>query len=201
MGGPPPEIRNHIDSLVKALNSTAPERGRRWLRSISRRRQLKRQTVEERSQVYENVRRDFGPITLGRVEGPDQPLRLHIKGSTGATGVIELTLENDPPFKIENIAVRIGAPPATARGECRGPSVNGAMSEEQLKAALNDYLRQLAAKDVFSGDVLIGKDGNMFTRAPRGLPTDPTTCKTGPQLASMWVLSIRLLRKQPSNNS
>ena len=103
MGGPPPEIRNHIDSFVKALNSTEPEAWEKMAQEHFTASQLKRQTVEERKQVHENIRRDFGTITLGRVEGPDQPLRLHIKGSTGASGVIELTLENDPPFKIEKM--------------------------------------------------------------------------------------------------
>ena len=99
MAGPPPEIKNHIDSLIEALNNSAAGAWEKMAHEHFTPTQLKRQTVEERKQAYENIRRDFGTITLGRVEGPDQPLRLHIKGSTGATGVIELTLENDPPSR------------------------------------------------------------------------------------------------------
>ncbi len=160
MGGPPPEIRNHIDSFVKALNSTEPGAWEKMAQEHFTASQLQRQTVAQRKQEHENIRRDFGTITLGGVEGPDQPLRLHIKGSTGASGVIELTLENDPPFKIEKIGVRIGGPSGNgpeARVEL--PPVNSTMSKEQLTSTLNDYLSDLAAKDVFSGNVLIAKDG------------------------------------------
>ena len=120
-GGPPPEIRNHIDSFVKALNSTEPEAWEKMAQEHFTATQLSRQTVEQRKQAYENIRRDFGTITLGGVEGPDQPLRLHINGSTGASGVIDLTLENDPPFKIEKIGVRIGGPSGTAPSRVSTP--------------------------------------------------------------------------------
>jgi two-component system, OmpR family, sensor histidine kinase BaeS len=39
--------------------------------------ELERHSVEARKQVFDNVRRDFGTISLRQVEGPDQPLRLH----------------------------------------------------------------------------------------------------------------------------
>ncbi|MBV8865263.1 MAG: hypothetical protein JO210_07670 [Acidobacteriaceae bacterium] len=121
MGGPPPEIRDHIDSFVKALNRAETGAWEKMAQEHFTASQLKRQTAEERKQAHENIRRDFGTITLGRVEGPDQPLRLHIKGSTGASGVIELTLENDPPFKIEGIGVRIGGPSGNGPGASIDP--------------------------------------------------------------------------------
>jgi D-alanyl-D-alanine carboxypeptidase len=180
-GGPPPEIRNHIDSFVKALNSTEPEAWEKMAQEHFTARQLNRQTVEQRKQAYENIRGDFGTITLGGVEGPDQPLRLHIKGSTGASGVIELTLENDPPFKIEKIGVRIGGPSGKGpEASIEPPRVNGAMSEGQLTAVLNDYLRELAAKDVFSGDVLIARDGETVYTGSVGFADRSNKLQNGP---------------------
>jgi D-alanyl-D-alanine carboxypeptidase len=181
MGGPPPEIRNHIDSFVKALNSSTPDTWEKMAQEHFTSGQLKRQTVEERKQAYENIRRDFGTITLGRVEGPDQPLRLHIKGSTGASGVIELTLENDPPFAIEKIGVRIGGPSGNGPEESvEPPRVNGTMPEEQLTAVLNDYLRELAAKDVFSGGVLIGREGKTIYAGSAGFADRSNKLQNGP---------------------
>ncbi len=143
--------------------------------------QLKRQTAEERKQAHENIRRDFGTITLGRVEGPDQPLRLHIMGSTGASGVIELTLEDDPPCKIEKIGVRIGGPSGNGpEASVDPPQVNGTMSGTQLTAVLNDYLRELAARDVFSGDVLIGKDGKTVYAGSAGFADRSNRLQNGP---------------------
>jgi hypothetical protein len=53
MGGPPPEIRNHIDSFVKALNSSTPDAWEKMAQEHFTSGQLKRQTVEERKQAYE----------------------------------------------------------------------------------------------------------------------------------------------------
>ncbi len=180
MGGPPPEIRNHIDSLVKALNSTAPEAWEKMAQEHFSASQLRRQTVDERKRAYENIRRDFGTITLGRVEGPDQPLLLHIQGATGANGVVELTLENDPPFKIEKIGVRIEASGNSTEASVGAPPVNGTMSEEQLTAVLNEYFRELAQKDLFSGDVLIARDGKTVYTGSAGFADRSNKLQNGP---------------------
>ncbi len=180
IGGPPPEIRNHIDSLVRALNSTVPDAWEKMAEEHFTASQLKRETVGERKHACENIRRDFGTITLGRVEGPDQPLRLHIKGSTGSSGVIELTLENDPPFKIEKIVLIDGPAGNDPQASFEAPRVNRMMSEEQLAATLNDYLRDLAAKDVFSGEVLIAKDGKTVYAGSAGFADRANKLKNGP---------------------
>ena len=99
--GPPPEIRSHIDALVKVLNSGNSEEWEKMAREHFSVGALKRRSDEERKQVFDNVRRDFGTVALGWVEGPDEPLRLHFKGSSGASGVIELNLERDVPYRID----------------------------------------------------------------------------------------------------
>ena len=60
------------------------------------------------------------------------------------------------------------------------PRVNGAMSEEQLTAALNDYLIELAAKDVFSGNVLIAKDGKTVYAGSAGFADRSNKLRNGP---------------------
>ena len=106
--GPPPEIRSHIHALLEALNSGSSNNWEKMAQEHFTPSQLKRHSVEERKQLFDNLRRDFGTISPGMVDGPDEPLRLHIKGSTGATGVIELRLEQGAPYRIEGLGVNIG---------------------------------------------------------------------------------------------
>jgi CubicO group peptidase (beta-lactamase class C family) len=158
--GPPPEIRSHIDAFVKALNSGSSDEWEKMAQEHFSPGELKRHSVEARKQVFDNVRGDFGTISLGRVEGPDEPLRLHIKGSTGAIGIIELKLEQDAPYKIDALGVKIGgADPDKTHSIVDPPPVNGNMSNEQLASTLDTYFDRLVANNVFSGNVLVAKEG------------------------------------------
>ncbi len=160
--GPPPEIRSHIEALIKAWNSGSSDDWEKMAQQHFSPGELKRQPAEARKQIFDKARRDFGSISLGRVEGPDQPLLLHIKGSTGASGIIELQLEQDSPYLIEGLRVKTGeGNPAKPQTPVDSPSVNGAMSNEQLSRALDKYFGKLAGDDTFSGDALVAKDGKM----------------------------------------
>jgi D-alanyl-D-alanine carboxypeptidase len=168
-GGPPPEIRNHIDALVKAANSGSSKEWEKMAQEHFSPGDLKRHTADERNQVYDNLRRDFGTISLGFVEGPDEPLRLHIKGSTGASGVIELSLEHDAPYRIDDLGVRIGgAYGDKPHSSVDSPPVNGSMPNEQLARALDTYFGKLVANDAFSGNVLVAKDGKTIYQRSYG---------------------------------
>jgi hypothetical protein len=93
---------------VKALNSGNADQWEKMTQEHFSPGERKRHSAAERKQVFDNLRRDFGTISVGMVEGPDEPLRLHIKGSTGASGLIELRLEQDTPYRIDDVAVKIG---------------------------------------------------------------------------------------------
>jgi D-alanyl-D-alanine carboxypeptidase len=167
--GPPPEIRSRIHALVEGLNRGSSTDWEKMAQENFTPNALKRHTVEERKQVFDNLRRDFGTISLGMVEGPDEPLRLHIQGSTGATGLIELRLENGSPYRIDSVGVNIGgAGPDKPRAKVDSPPVNGNMPNEQLRRALDTYFAQLVAKDIFSGNVLVAKDGKIVYQSSYG---------------------------------
>src|SRR6202035_4999990 len=85
-GAPPPEVRSHIDALVRTVNNGSSEEWAKMTQEHFSPGALKRQSAEARKQVFDNIRREFGIISLGLVEGPE-PVQLHIKGSTGASGV------------------------------------------------------------------------------------------------------------------
>ncbi|MBV8865262.1 MAG: serine hydrolase, partial [Acidobacteriaceae bacterium] len=54
------------------------------------------------------------------------------------------------------------------------------MSETQITAVLNDYLRELADKYVFSGDVLIARDGKTVCAGSAGFADRANKLRNGP---------------------
>ena len=169
IGGPPLEIRNDIDALVKAANSGSSEEWEKMAQEHFSPSELKSHSVEERKQVFDNLRRDFGTISVGFVEGPDEPVRLQIKGSTGASGIIEFSLEHAAPYRINDLAVMIGGSGHDKlNSNVDPPAVNGNMPNEQLARALDTYFGKLAANDVFSGNVLVAKDGKTLFQGSYG---------------------------------
>jgi len=160
--GPPPEIRALVDGFMTATNSGNADTFEAMTKERFSPEFLKRRPAEERKKLFEKLRADFGTITLerGMREGPDAPLDLHVKGSTGVSGVISLELTDTDPPRIGEIRVDIkgkeGAPPA---GGPRTPPINARMTTEELGRALDQYLLKLAADDVFSGVALVAKNG------------------------------------------
>jgi D-alanyl-D-alanine carboxypeptidase len=181
-GGAPPEIRSQIHAFMDALNSGSSNDWEKMAQEHFSPGELKRRSVEERKRVFDNLRRDLGTISLNMVEGPD-PLQLHVKGSTGAAGVIELTLEQDAPYRVDGIGVTIaGADGDKPHANTDPPPVNGNMSPEQLAGALDTYFARLAARDAFSGNVLVAKDGKTvyqrsygFADRANNVPNDSAT--------------------------
>ena len=167
--GPPPEIRALVDAVMKAANGGAEA----WEAMSNERFSaefLKRQSPAERKAAYDKFRAGLGTMTFERAtrEGPDAPLDLHVKGSTGGTGVITLDLTEAMPPKITNLKVTVGKgsePPANAAPL---PPVTGRMTNDELGHALDAHLAKLAADDVFAGAALVAKDGTpVFQRAYR----------------------------------
>ena len=167
-GGPPPEIRALVDSFLKALNADAAA----WEAMAKERfsaEHLKQANAADRKQLFDKIRADFGTVTFERAvrEGPEAPLQLQVKGSTGATGRIGLEIDGGSPPKIANVTVSkgdqsvqqgaAGVPP---------PPISAAMPPAEMTAALDAWLSKLATDDVFSGVALVGKgDAPVFYKA------------------------------------
>src|SRR3954470_16599991 len=101
--GPPPEIRSHLQAFVKAFNSGSAEQWEAMAQEHYSAQALKSRTPEQRKQMFDRMRGDFGSsISISRVErdGRDAPLQVSIKGSTGLEATLQIELEQDSPFKI-----------------------------------------------------------------------------------------------------
>ena len=159
--GPPPEIRALVDAVIKALNS-GPDAWDALAQERFAPALLKQRPPAERRKQYEKLRADLGTITFDRAtrQGPDAPLELHVKGSTGASGVVSLGIDTGNPPKISEFSVDVKGkdkePPA---GNSFRPPIHGRMTADELNAALDAFLSRLAAADAFSGVVLVAKHG------------------------------------------
>jgi D-alanyl-D-alanine carboxypeptidase len=171
MMGPPPEIRALIEAVVAALNGTAAQ-----FEAMANERftpeYFKKQTADARATLHAGLKKRFGTMTRERVirEGPDAPLELNVRGSTGATGVIRLSIESAAPYRITAIDAD-GSGSGSGRDTPRSdtlpaPPINGGMTADEMSGALHSHLSKLAADGVLSGVALVAKDGRpVFERA------------------------------------
>jgi CubicO group peptidase (beta-lactamase class C family) len=166
--GPPPEIRSLVDAVLKALDGDAAA----W-ETMAKDRfsadHLKKTSAADRKELFEKIRQDFGKVAFERAtrEGPDGPLQLHVKGSTGATGTISLEIDAGSPPRISNIKVAMGGQAdGTGAAAVPPPPLHARMTPDELARALDGYLSTLAAADVFSGVALVAKgDALLFHQA------------------------------------
>ena len=158
----PPDLRALLDGFVKAVNSGSAEAWEAFAQERFSPALLKRQSAEERKQQYERLRSTFGSIAFDQVtrRGPDAPVELHVKGSTGTAGVIGLELEESTPLRIANLTVYAGAKEREPVADgVPPPPVNGTMSNDEIDRALDGYFSKLSADEVFSGVALVAKNG------------------------------------------
>ncbi len=168
VGGPPPEIRTLVDSFLKAVNANA-DAFEAMAKAHFSKTYLAAQTPAARATLHAEIRKQFGTVTMERVQrqGPDEPLELNVKGSTGATGAIVLTMDAESPFTVSGVRLETGARKPGGRGGRPVPApIDPGMSDDELARALDSHLAQLAAEDTLSGAVLVAKNGRpIFQKA------------------------------------
>jgi hypothetical protein len=164
VGGPPPEIRSLVDAFIAGVNGT-PDAWEVMAKARFSPDFLAKRPAEERRKIHQSLRDEFGTVTFegARREGPDAPLGLRVKGSTGVSGVISIGITAGNPPLITSVGVNVGGG-GGGRGGAGGegpppPPITGAMTPEELSRALDAYLSKLAADDVFSGVALVAKNG------------------------------------------
>jgi D-alanyl-D-alanine carboxypeptidase len=182
--GAPPEIRALVDAVLKALDADAAA----W-EAMAKERfsadHLKKTSAADRKELFEKIRKDFGKVTFERAtrDGPDAPLQLHVKGSTGATGRISLEIDGGSPPRISNVSVTMGEQEnEQGAAGVPPPPIHARMTPAELAAALDGYLSTLAAADTFSGVALVAKgdtpvfhQGYGFADRANRIPNTPRT--------------------------
>jgi D-alanyl-D-alanine carboxypeptidase len=156
--GPSPEVKARVDAFATALGSGDAGQYEAMARDAFAPDLLAKRSAADRKAFVERIRADFGALTVQRVRrAPDGPHTMHVRGSTGLEGRIELTIEEAPPHRITGIGVEVGGPDEPSEGEA--PPIRATMSEAELRAALDGWLTPMAASDRFAGVVLVAKNG------------------------------------------
>ena len=162
--GPPPEIRALVDATMAALNSGSTEAWDKFAQERFTPAHLKQRPAAERRSFYEKLRVQFGTFTFERAmrQGPDAPLDLHLRGSTGAAGVLSIEIEGTDVPKIAGLTfTTTGKSGDSLSSGTLQPPVHGRMTSVELSTALDAFLSRLTTDDVFSGVALVAKAGEI----------------------------------------
>jgi D-alanyl-D-alanine carboxypeptidase len=156
-------MRARIDGMVGALNGT-PEEFEKYAQQAFAPAMLERVSAEKRKAIHESVRRDFGTLTVQKVERVSETrVSVSVAGSTGARGTLGLAHEVEEPHKLTGLRFELVDPDAAP------VPVHGRMSAEELAAALDPYVADLTKNDRFAGTVLVARDGKPFFQKAYGL--------------------------------
>jgi len=148
-----------VDAFFAALSAGDPARFEAMAQANFDPAMLARRTPEDRRQMVERVKADFGQMRLTSVERrPDGPVQLKVSGSTGLRGTIELTLGPAPDERIMRMGIQVGEA-GEAGDQPKPPDINGRMDAAALAEGLDAYLAPRAASGEFSGVVLVAREG------------------------------------------
>lgn len=165
--GPPPEIRALFDAFTQAMNSGSADTWEAFVQARFAPALAQKTTPEQRAQMYAMLTKDFGAITIERVnrEGPDAPLQVNVKGSSG-NGVFILSIDDSSPPRITSFGVEAGERGAAGADAVPAPPVDRTLTSDEIDRRLDGYFTKLAADDVFSGVALVARNGvPVFTGA------------------------------------
>ena len=111
------------------------------------------------SSVYDTTR---GYRIEGVEESKDNEVTLLIRNNlTGATDALIVTVEAEPPHRITGIGLREPPAESVAKPE--------ELSEKEVAEQMDAFMKKIAAADVFSGTVLLAKNGVPIYKSAYGM--------------------------------
>jgi CubicO group peptidase (beta-lactamase class C family) len=172
---PPAEVKARAGAFFEALASFDPVRFEAMAQSSFTPDLLSRRSADERRQMVERIKNDFGTLTLTSIEaaGGDK-VTLVVRGIGAMQGRIELTFEPAPPHRISLMGIRVEAGARGPERELPPPPIRPTMTAAELGGALDGYVAKLAETGAFSGVVLVAKEGVPSYRKAFGLANRET---------------------------
>ena len=99
---------------------------------------LARRTPEDRRQMVERVKSDFGRMRLVSVDRREHgPVQLKVSGSTGLQATIEITLGPPPEERITRVAIELADAGGGEPAEPAPPEIDARMDPQALAAGLD----------------------------------------------------------------
>ena len=128
---------------------------------------LRERPIEARLPFYRRMRADMKTIVPASVEESSATtIAFRMKAPEGEGIQFRFEAEANPPYRLTSMRVEtVDAAPEKPAGPAEPPKA----SDEQAAAAADEYLRGLAARDEFSGAVLLARDNTPFSEKVYGL--------------------------------
>lgn len=158
--GPTPAMRARLTGFANALTAFDPKSPETIdkLRDEAFAPALKsRLDVEGLRKMAAQLRADFGPYTIGDIRRNDPRSVVLMVNGEKENGRITLGVDPQPPHLITSISVDLGD--GADGDESAAPAIHGRMTPAELSATVDRFFSERAARDEFSGAVLIAKDG------------------------------------------
>lgn len=160
------DVRRRVDAFFEALASGQPATFEAMARDHCTPAFLERRTPADRAQMIQRLRSDFGSMRLEAVRRTDEGVELTIAGSTGMQGRLLLTLEPQPPGRIDRFGVQVEAGDGREAPTGPPPPVTRDMTDAALDQTLDAYLTSRTVDGQFAGVVLVSRAGRTaFARA------------------------------------
>ena len=164
---PDTEAGRRVAAYIEAFNSGSDSSLRDVFANHFSKSSLARFTDEERLQMYRRLYSELGKLELRRVaQSSDGRITAIFSTANGIPARFEFNLEPEPPHKLTGVGIAIG-------GDDHMPDAGGgagaAMTEAEVMAALDDYLKEAVNADEFSGAVLVARDGKPVYQKAYGL--------------------------------
>ncbi|HYX68001.1 MAG TPA: serine hydrolase domain-containing protein [Terriglobales bacterium] len=171
-------------AFLKAFNSGDPEAMRKFIASNYSAAALAQRPPEERAAAYVLIYQGSGGFVLHQIErSEERELVALVQGKSINDWVrITLAVEDDVPYGIPGIQFEYVVPPPAAATRPRP-------SDQQIAGEMDRYLARLTDAGLFSGTVIIAKDGRPIFQKACGTrqraPGVPVVMDTPFGLASM----------------
>lgn len=128
---------------------------------------LKERPVEARLQFYRRMRSDMKTIALSAVEeSTPTAIALRMKTESGGFFQFRFEAEANPPHRLASMRVESVEPQTTG---AKAPAEPPKASDAEAAAATDEFLRDLASRDEFSGVVLLARNNAAFLEKAYGL--------------------------------
>jgi D-alanyl-D-alanine carboxypeptidase len=128
---------------------------------------LRQRPVEARLSIHRRMREEMKTIAVAAVE-ESTPTAIALKMKTGTGGYFQFRFEAeaDPPHRLTGIRIESVEP---RDAEPKAPAESPKASDAEAAAATDEFLRDLASRDEFSGVVLLARNDASFFEKAYGL--------------------------------
>jgi CubicO group peptidase (beta-lactamase class C family) len=166
---PETQAGQRVAAYIKAFNSGDEQTMREFFTNHLAPDSLARRSMDERMQVYRQMRGEMGTLELQRVvEAKESAIATLVKTNKGEWFNLGFEFEPQSPHKLLGLGVENTDPPKDnappANSHAPAPK-----TEAELVAALEQHLNQLVKADEFSGTVLLAKNGKPVFQKAYGL--------------------------------